>query len=118
MDKPRQPYLDATYKVHKYIKQTPRQGILLLSTGALQLQAFCDPNWARCKDTRSSVTDCCILLEKALVYWRTKKQTTISRSSAEAEYRSMATYMLRNYMVEKHFKGLTDKSHTTSNFLM
>uniref|UniRef100_A0A6N2LVW3 Reverse transcriptase Ty1/copia-type domain-containing protein n=1 Tax=Salix viminalis TaxID=40686 RepID=A0A6N2LVW3_SALVM len=56
MDKPRQPYLEAAHKVLKYIKQTPGQGIMLPSTGSLQLQAFCDADWARCKDTRRSVT--------------------------------------------------------------
>ena len=91
MNKPRQPHLDATYKMLKYIKQTPGQGILLPSTGALRLWAFCDAEWARCKDTRRSVTGYCILLGEVPVSWRSKKQTTISRSSAEAEYRSMAT---------------------------
>jgi hypothetical protein len=91
MDKPRQPHLDTTYKVLKYIKQTPGQGIMLPSTSALQLRAFCDADWARCKDTKRSATSYCILLGEAPVSWRTKKQTTISRSSAKAEYRSMAT---------------------------
>jgi hypothetical protein len=67
MDKPRQPHLDAAYKVLKYIKQTPGQGILLPSTGALQLRAFCDADWARCKDTKRSVTGYCILLGEAPV---------------------------------------------------
>jgi hypothetical protein len=91
MDKPRQPHLDAAYKVLKYIKQTPVQGILLLSIGALQLRAFCDADWARCKDMRRSVTGYCILLGEALVSWRTKKHTTISSSNAKAEYCFMAT---------------------------
>lgn len=33
MDRPRQPHLDATYKVLRYVKQTPGQRILLPSTG-------------------------------------------------------------------------------------
>jgi hypothetical protein len=91
MDKPRQPHLAAAHQVLKYIKQTLGQGIMLPSTGNLQLQAFCDADWARCKNTRRSVTGHCILHGGAPISWRTKKQTTVLRSSAEAEYRSMAT---------------------------
>ena len=64
---------------------------MLPSLGSLQLQVFCDADWARCKDTRRSVTSYCILLGNASVSWKTKKQTTISRSSAKVEYRSVAT---------------------------
>ena len=91
MEKPRQSHLDAAHKVLKYIKQAPGQGIFLPSTGSLELQAFCDADWARCRDTRRSITGYCVLLGQAPISWKTKKQTTVSRSSAEAEYRSMAT---------------------------
>lgn len=67
MDKPRQPHLEATHKVLWYIKQSPGQRILLPTTGPLELKAFCDANWARCKDTRRSVTGYCILLGHAPV---------------------------------------------------
>ena len=83
--------MDATHKVLRYIKRTPGQGILLPSTRSLELKAYCDANWARCKDTRRSTTGYCIFVGHAPISWKTKKKSTVSRSCTEAEYRSMAT---------------------------
>lgn len=90
MDKPRQPRLDAAHKVLRYIKQAPGQGIFLPSTGPLELRAYCDADWARCKDTRRSVSGYFVMLGCAPIFWKTKKQTTVARSGAETEYRAIA----------------------------
>lgn len=54
------------------------------------LCAFVDAEWGACIDTRRLVTCFCIFLEETLISLKSKKQATVSRSSAEAEYQGLA----------------------------
>ncbi|CAH9100668.1 unnamed protein product [Cuscuta europaea] len=91
MQSPRLAHWEGVLRVLKYLKGRPGQGILLRSDSSLSLTGYCDADWASCPITRRSVTGYFVSLGFSPVSWRTKKQATVSRSSAEAEYRSMAS---------------------------
>ncbi|GKB32995.1 ribonuclease H-like domain-containing protein [Tanacetum coccineum] len=73
-----------------FVKSSPRSGIQTNKNGH-NLRAYTDSDWARCPATRKSVFGYCVFLDDSLVTWKSKKQYTLSKSSAEAEYRSMAS---------------------------
>ncbi|XP_024989147.1 uncharacterized protein LOC112523694 [Cynara cardunculus var. scolymus] len=88
---PKQSHLEATYRVLRYLKATAGQGILLAKEGGNNLIVYCDSDWFRCPFTRRSRTGYLLLFGGAPISWKTKKQSVVSRSSAETEYRAMTT---------------------------
>ncbi|KAL8121742.1 hypothetical protein AgCh_018473 [Apium graveolens] len=90
LQNPRQEHWDAALHTVRYLKGAPGQGILVRSDSELSLTGWCDSDWAACPLTRRSLTGWLVFLGQSPISWKTKKQHTVSRSSAEAEYRSMA----------------------------
>ncbi|KAL8110513.1 hypothetical protein AgCh_026291 [Apium graveolens] len=91
MQSPRSSHLQAFHHTLRYIAHTVSQGILLKASSSLALQAFSDSDWASCPDSRKSVTGFVLMLRNSPINWKSKKQSTISRSSSEAEYRALAS---------------------------
>ena len=90
MHAPHEEHMTAARRVVQYLKGTAGQGILLQFDSTLQLIGFCDSDWGACPVSRQSLSGYFITLRGSLISWSSKKQPTVSRSSAEAEYRSMA----------------------------
>ncbi|XP_059446489.1 uncharacterized mitochondrial protein AtMg00810-like [Corylus avellana] len=76
-------------RVLRYLQGTTDHG-LYYNKGNLQLNAFCDSDWAGCPDDRRSTMGFTAFLGECLIAWSAKKQAVVSRSSTEAEYRSLS----------------------------
>lgn len=86
---PRTSHLKALQRVLMYIKLCPGQGIFFPAQNNTELATYCDSDWASCNRTRRSVSGFAIFLGNSLNSWQYKKQSVVSRSSTEAEYRAL-----------------------------
>ncbi|GJU46458.1 putative RNA-directed DNA polymerase, partial [Tanacetum coccineum] len=110
MHAPLQSHLRIALRVIRYLKNSPGTGIQIYKDNNLKLSCFTDSDWAKCLRTRKSVSGFCVFLGRSLVSWKSKKQATVSRSSAEAEYRCMASATCEVIWITNLLKDLCIKN--------
>ncbi|CAM8914983.1 unnamed protein product [Rhodiola kirilowii] len=107
MHDPREVHMLALKRILRYLQATLDLGLHLSSSSTTSLVSYTDADWAGCPDTRRSTSGYCIFLGDNLISWSAKRQPTLSRSSAEAEYRGVANVVsescwIRNLLLELH----------------
>ncbi|XP_060171504.1 uncharacterized mitochondrial protein AtMg00810-like [Lycium barbarum] len=90
MQNPNSVHLQAVKRILRYVKGTISYGLCITSQYSFRLYGFSDADWAGCATTRRSTTGYSIYLGANCVSWSSRKQNTVARSSAEAEYRALA----------------------------
>ncbi|XP_015646081.1 uncharacterized mitochondrial protein AtMg00810-like [Oryza sativa Japonica Group] len=79
-------HLAALKRILRYVRGTLDYGLHVQHSSTANLVAYSDADWAGCPDTRKSTSGYAVFLGDNLVSWSSKRQHTVSRSSAEAEH--------------------------------
>ncbi|GJR23166.1 retrovirus-related pol polyprotein from transposon TNT 1-94 [Tanacetum coccineum] len=88
--KPTKKHLEAVKWVFWYLQGTINMGLWYPKDTAMALTAYGDADHTSCQDTRRSTSGSAQFLGDKLVSWSSKKQTSTSISSTEAEYIAMS----------------------------
>uniref|UniRef100_A0A3Q7J9C4 Reverse transcriptase Ty1/copia-type domain-containing protein n=1 Tax=Solanum lycopersicum TaxID=4081 RepID=A0A3Q7J9C4_SOLLC len=84
-------HLQGVKRILGYIKGTLHFGLRIISQSLCRLYGYSDADWGGSTTTRISTTGYSIYLGASCISWTSKKHTTVVRSSAEAEYRALAS---------------------------
>ncbi|GJX46111.1 ribonuclease H-like domain-containing protein [Tanacetum coccineum] len=107
MHDPQEPYFLALKRILRYVYGTLDYGLQLFSSSTTDLVAYPDADWAGYLTTRRSTLGYYVFHGNNLLSWSSKRQPSLSHSSAEAEYRGVAnavaeTCWLLNLRCELH----------------
>src|SRR5438445_167766 len=83
---PRESHLTAVKRIFRYLKENPNLGLWCPKESEFNLIGYSDADYAVCIIDRKSTSGSCQLLGGRLVSWFSKKQQSVSTSTAEAEY--------------------------------
>lgn len=78
-------------RIMRYLKGTVNFGILYNNQGSKKCIGYSDADWGGDLDDRKSTSGYLFQIGEGPVSWRSKKQTSVALSTAEAEYMALAS---------------------------
>ncbi|RVW39495.1 Retrovirus-related Pol polyprotein from transposon RE1, partial [Vitis vinifera] len=117
MNNPTERHMKAVYRILQYLKKSPGRGLYFKKTSSREVEVFTDADWAGSLTDWRSTTGYCSYVWGNLVTWRSKKQSVVARSSAEAEFRAMANGICEGMWLQRILKELGIISNSTMTVL-
>ena len=107
MQQPLDIHWKAVKRILRYLAGTSTHGLKFHKSNDFRILAFCDSDWGSDVDDRKSTSGHCVFFGSNLISWSSKKQSVVSRSSTEAEFRSLASVLtdiswLQSLLTELH----------------
>lgn len=102
-------HMQAAKRVLRYLKGTKDLGLKFTrpSDGSLnRLWGYVDSDWAGCVDTRKSTTGYVLMLNGAVIAWKSKRQNVVALSSAEAEFMAASSLVQEVIYIRKLLTNL------------
>lgn len=78
----REPHLQALKRILRYVRGTTDHGLQLYSSPTTHLTAYSDADWGGFPSSRLSTWGYCVFLGSNFLSWSSKRQHTVSHSSA------------------------------------
>ncbi|KAG8496407.1 hypothetical protein CXB51_009171 [Gossypium anomalum] len=100
MHTPTTAHMVALKRILRYLRGTLSHGLVFRQSDRLSLVGYADVNWGLDFDDRRSTTGYCVYFGHTPVSWCSKKQTVVSRSTAEAD----AVAVAANPVLHSKFK--------------
>ena len=91
--------------VSRYVNGTRNLGLFYPYTTTNPINVYVDADFAGCLDTRRSISGYIVLFNNCCISWLSKKQTSVAKSTTEAQFVAMS-YGTRH--IRWLLKGLAD----------
>ena len=106
---PNEQHLKYAKRIFSYLKTTINEGIKIDSMKEFQLKAYVDASFADDLKERKSTSGFILFMDNTPVFWRTKKQGMVAKSTMEAELIALESIIseiiwVRNLLDEMNFK--------------
>ncbi|MBW0502256.1 hypothetical protein O181_041971 [Austropuccinia psidii MF-1] len=114
LEKPGFLHWQAFLHVLRYLRGILDVGLVYSGGCLVGVEAYSDSDWGNCPETRRSITGYLATFGKNLVLWKTRKQPSVSISTAEAEYKALCDLVSELLWLKQwcHECNLLDSSFT------
>ncbi|MBW0485591.1 hypothetical protein O181_025306 [Austropuccinia psidii MF-1] len=89
LEKPGIQHWKAFLHVLKYLRGRQDVGLCYMQNKKSGLVSSSDADWGNCRETQRSTSGFLAQMHGCLIFWKTRKQPSVSISTAEAEYKSL-----------------------------